>query len=87
MRGAAHKATSSATLPEDADAANANLRRLGHGLDRDQPYPELRHIQSTGEMHGVDDMSDLEDEGETVARMFAISQRRLAHAEQRDAAR
>src|SRR5215471_3330491 len=37
-------------------------------------------------MHGVDNLSDLEDEGETVARMFAINQGRLAHAEQRDAA-
>ena len=32
-------------------------------------------------------MSDLEDEGETVARMLAFGQRRLAHAEQRDATR
>ena len=87
QRGAAHKATSSAALPEYADATDANLRRLGHGLDRDQPHPELRHIQSAGEVHGVDDMSDLEDEGETVACMFAIGQRRLAHAKQRDAAR
>jgi hypothetical protein len=87
MRGAAHKATSSAALPEYADATDANLRGLGHGLDWDQSYLELRGIESTGEMHRVNDMGDLEDEGETVACMCALGQRRLAHAEQRDAAR
>jgi hypothetical protein len=79
--------TPSGALPEYADATDANLRGLRHGLDWDQPYPELRGIESTGKMHGVDDMSDLEDEGETVAGMCALGQRRLAHAEQRDAAR
>ena len=79
--------TPSGALPEYADATDPNLRGLRHGLGWDQPYPELRGIESTGKMHGVDDMSDLEDEGETVAGMCTLGQRRLAHAEQRDAAR
>ena len=32
-------------------------------------------------MQGVNDMSDLEDEGKAIARMFAIGQCRLAHPE------
>src|SRR5262245_52686773 len=74
-------------LPEHAYPADADLGLGRHRVARHQQHVQLLCLDRAGQMQPVDDVGNIQDVGQSVASVLVVSHRRLAHAEQRNAAR